>query len=143
MELIAPLAIETMRISRISMELNDPLLGDAGGLVQPVDILRDHGGGRAAADQLGDGAMAAVRGSCAKGLLHCEASPPSLAPRLLRGEEIRKVDRRHAGPDPAGAAEIGNARLGADPGTGKDDSAARPGNRSGELGKFLDRWPCP
>src|SRR5438477_6656464 len=125
-----------MGVSGIAMELDDALVGDAGGVVQTVDILRDHGSGGAAADELRNGAVTAVRGRCAKGLLHCKAPLPSFAPRLLRGEEIRKVDRRHARPDPAGAAEIGNPRLGTDPGSGKDDGAARPRYRSGELGNF-------
>src|SRR5437763_4973677 len=125
-----------MGVSGIAMELDDALVGDAGGLVQTVDILRDHGSGGAAADELRDGAVTAVRGRCAKGLLHCKTPSPSFAPRLLRGEEIRKVDRRHTGPDPAGAAEIGNARLGADACSGKDDGAARPRDRSGELGNI-------
>ncbi len=131
------------------MELDDALVRDAGGLVQTVDILRDHGSDCAAADQLGDGAVTPVGGRGAKSLLHREAPPPGFAPRLLGGEKIREVDRRHAGPDPAGAAEIGNARLGADAGSGKDDSAARPHDRSGEVGNFsidchaasLANWP--
>ena len=80
--------------------------------------------------------MTAVGGRCAKGLLHREAPPPGFAPRFLRGEEIREVDRRHAGPDPAGAAKIGNPGFGADPGSGEHDGAARPRDRPGELGNF-------
>jgi hypothetical protein len=118
------------------MELDNPLAGDAGGLVQTVDILRDHRSDRAAAHQLGDGAVTPVRGRCAKSILHCKTPPPGFAARLLRGEKIREVDRRHAGPDPAGAAEIGNSGLGADPGSGKDDGTARPRDRSGKLGNI-------
>jgi hypothetical protein len=129
-----------MRISRISMELDNALIGDAGGLVQAVDILRYNGSDRAAADQLRNGAVTAVWGCCAKSLIHCKTPPPGFAARLLGGEKIREVDRRHAGPDPAGAAEIGNARLGADAGSGKDDRAARSRDRSSELGNFsIDR----
>ena len=82
----------------------------------------------------GDRAMAAVGLRGAKGLLHREAAPPGLAARLLRGEEIGEVDRRHLGPDAAGAAEVGDARFGADAGAGKDDGAARFVDHAGEFG---------
>ena len=102
--------------------------------MQPVDVLGDDRRRRAAADQFRDGAMAAIGRGGAKGLLHRKAAPPGFAPRLLRGEKIGEIDRRHPGPDAAGAAEIGDARFGADAGAGKDDGTARPAINAGELG---------
>src|SRR5258708_2980377 len=60
-------------------------------------------------------------------LLHLEAATPGLAPRLLRGEKLIEIDRRHLGPNAAGAAEIGDAAFGADAGAGEDDDTLRLG----------------
>ena len=116
------------------MQFDDPVVGDPGGLVQPVDVLGDHRGDLAAANEFGDRAMASVRRRGAKRFFHRKAPPPGFAPRLFRGEKIGEIDRRHARPDAAGAAEIGNSGFGADPGTGEDDGAVRPRDHPAELG---------
>src|SRR5260370_361885 len=54
-------------------------------------------------------------------------------PRRIRGEAVREIDRRHARPDPSGAAEVWNSRLGADARTGEYHSLARALDRPGEL----------
>ena len=43
------------------MQLDDLVHGNAGGLMKAVDVLGDDRGGRAAADELGDGTVTAVR----------------------------------------------------------------------------------
>src|SRR5277367_4548498 len=133
-QLVALRAIEAVRVGRVAVQFDDPVFGNTGGLVQPVDVLGDDRSGRAAADQFGDRAMAAVRRGALKSFLHRKAPPPGLAARLLRGEKIGKVDRGHFCPDAAGAAEIGNARFGADAGAGKDDGATRFVDHPGEFG---------
>src|SRR6184192_3929634 len=69
-----------------------------------------------------------------EGVLHDEAASPGFAARSLRGEELVEIDRRHLCPDPARAAEIGNARLGADAGAGEHNDALRLGEHTGERG---------
>src|SRR5882672_3700411 len=76
---------------------DDRVIGDPGGLVQTVYVLRDYRRHLAAADQLGDGAMTAVRRRCSKCLFHREAAPPGFAPGFFRSEKIGEIDRRHAG----------------------------------------------
>ena len=78
--------------------------------------------------------MAAIGCGGAKGFLHRKAAAPGFAPRLLRTQKIGEIDRRHPGPDAAGAAEIGDAQFGADAGAGKDDGAARVGDQSAKFG---------
>src|SRR5207302_1422737 len=53
-DLVAPPALEAVRVGRVAVQLDDLLVGDAGGLMEPVDVLGDHRSGRAAADELGD-----------------------------------------------------------------------------------------
>jgi len=118
------------------VQFDDPVVANAGSLMQTVDVLGDHRLDLVAAHQLGDGAMAPIGGGGAKRFLHREAAAPRLASRLLRGEKIGKVDRRHPGPDPAGAAEIRNSRFGADAGAGEYDGAVRAGNQFGKRADF-------
>ena len=108
--------------------------------MQTVDILGDNRGGRAAADEFGDGTVAAVRLCVAPGVIGLEAAAPSFAPGFFRGEKIRKIDWRHLCPDPARAAEIGDPELGADAGTGEDDGLAGPFDDAGELGDLVINW---
>ncbi len=138
-----PGAIEAMGVSRVAVQFDDPLARNAGGLMQPVDVLGDDRADFAAANQFGDRTMTAVGGSAAKNLLHRKAAPPGFAPRLFRGEKIGKIDRRHAGPDAARAAEIGNAGFSADAGAGKDHGAARLFDQSGEFGdlRIIEHGP--
>ena len=86
----------------------------------------------AAPHQRIDRAVAAIGLGGAEDILHRKAAAPGLAPRLLGGQEIVEIDRRHLGPDAARAAEIGDAGLGADPGAGKDDGAFRLVDQAGE-----------
>ena len=141
-ELVARAAIEAVRVGRVAVQFDDAIPGDAGGLMQPVDVLGDDRRRRAAADQRSDRAMAAVGRRGAKGLLHRKAPAPGLAARLLRGEKIGEIDRRHLGPDAAGAAEIGDARFGADAGAGKDDGAARLARSAGRVRRCRDPMAC-
>ena len=110
--------------------------------MQPVDVLGDDGADLAAPHQRVDGAVAAIGLGAAESVLHRKAAPPGLAPRLLGGEELVEIDRRHLRPDAAGAAEIGDAGFGADAGAGEHDGAARLGDQAGERGDLGCRMSC-
>src|ERR1700738_2178459 len=105
--------------------------------MQSVDVLGDHRGGLAAANELGHGAMPAVRLRRADHAVAGEFAPPRLAPRLLGGEEVFEVDRRQAGPDPARAAESRDARLGAEGAAGEDGDALRLRDHAAKGGGVL------
>ena len=124
LQLVARSAVETARVGRVAVELDEPVLGDAGFLVQPVDVLGDDAGNLAAADELGDGEVAAIGRGVVDGLPGGELAPPGLAARLLGMHEVLEVDGLVLGPDAPGAAEVRDAGLGADAGPGEDDGAA-------------------
>ena len=105
--------------------------------MKAIDVLGNDGRGGAAADQFGDGTVAAVRLRIAPGVIGFEAAPPGLTPGILGGEEIREINRRHLCPDAARAAKIRDPRLGADASTGEDHRLAGPLDNAGELGKLM------
>src|SRR5215471_9476135 len=59
---------------------------------------------------------------------------PGLPPLGGIGDEVLEVDRRHAAPDAARRAEVGNAGLGRDAGAGEHHQAPRVGDEAGEIG---------
>src|SRR6516162_2314241 len=105
--------------------------------MEAVDILGDDRSDGTAADELGNSTVTAVRLRISPGVVGLEAAPPGFTPSLVGGEEIREIDRRHLCPDPAGAAEIGNPRLGADAGTSEDNSLTGALDDAGELGDLM------
>jgi hypothetical protein len=133
-DLVARAAIEARRVGRVAVQFDDLVLRNSGGLVQPVDVLGDHRRDLAAPHQRIDRAMAAVGERRPEDLLHREAPPPGFAARLLRGEELAEIDRRHLRPDAAGAAKIGDSGFGADAGAGEHDGAARRSDHAGKRG---------
>ena len=112
-------------VQGVAVQFHHQLLRHAGGLVQPVDILGNHGGGLAGGNQIGDRAMAAIRQRALKHRIHRKATAPGFNPRRLGGDEGLKLDRRQLGPHPTGAAEIWNAGLGADARAGEHHHARR------------------
>src|SRR5215470_15367563 len=105
--------------------------------MKPVDVLGDDRGYRAAAGQFGDRTMAAIGLGVAPHVVGLEAPAPGFAPGFFGGEKIRKIDRRHFRPDAAGAAEIWDAGLGADAGSGEDDGLACTLDETGEFGDLI------
>src|SRR5262245_56007054 len=81
--------------------------------------------------------MAAVRASISPGVVRLEAATPGFAPGFVRREKIREIDRRHLCPDPAGAAEIGDPRLGADASSGEYDRLPCAFDDAGKLGNLM------
>src|SRR3546814_18242610 len=105
---------------------SDHFVRYAGELVQPVDVLGDDGVAASLAHQLLDRAVAAVRLRLSDLGVGRELAPPGLAPRRLRRQELREVDRLIAAPDAARAAEVGDAGFGAAAGPGEDRDAPAP-----------------
>ena len=136
-DLVPLRALETVRIGRVAVQFDHLRGRNAGGLMEPVDVLGDHRSGGAAAHELGNRTMTAVRLRVAPGVVGLETATPGFAPGLLGGEKIREVDRRHLGPNPARAAEIGNSRFGADAGAGEDDGLAGAVDDAGKLGDLM------
>ena len=124
-QFVARAAIEARRVGRVAVQLDDPVLGHARSLVQPVHILRDHAAGLAAFDEFGDGAVAPVGLGLLDHGVSCELARPGLAPGLLGGDEIAEIDRLVLVPDPARRAEIRDSRFGADAGARKDHDPRR------------------
>src|SRR5699024_545443 len=85
--------------------------------------------------------MALVRLLADQAALTAEYAPPGLAARLGRSHEIVELNRLHARPDAAGAAKIGNTRLGGHAGASEDHDALGGADQSGQPGacilKFL------
>ena len=131
-DLITLLAGQAMRVGGVAVQLDHLRRRDAGVLVQPVDVLRDHRGRVAVVDQLGHGAVAAIGLRRAQDRLHLEAPPPGFPPRLLRAHEVGEIDRHLLGPDAARAAKVGDAGFGADAGAGEQHDAARIAEHAGE-----------
>jgi hypothetical protein len=101
------------------VQLHDVFGRNAGGLMQVVDVLSHHARRLACAIERGQRLVAAAGPGATELVLHGEAPPPGFVARLLAGEEIRKVDRPHPGPDAAGGAKIRDAAFGRDARTGK------------------------
>src|SRR3954471_23155085 len=93
--------------------------------MQIVDVLGHNAWRFTRAVQRSKGLVPAAGLRRAKMRLHRETPPPGLVARLLAGEEIRKVDRPHPGPDAAGGAEIRNAAFGGNAGSGEWDDDPR------------------
>src|SRR5262249_19281169 len=110
---------EAHRIRSIAMQLDYTWMGDAGRLVQIVDVLGDDAGRLAAAEQAGQCAMPPPRPGGAKMLLHGKAPAPGFVARRLGGEKFVERDRRHAAPDAAGRAKVGYSAFSGDAGTGE------------------------
>ena len=98
-------AVETMRAHRVAVNLDDAIGWQSGALMKPVDVLRDDGRGAAPPAISRDQSAMPFVGLCASEVLvHAEAPPPFLQPRLLRGDEVLVGDRLDArGPKPPGA----------------------------------------
>ena len=93
--------------------------------MQVVDVLRDYGGRLAGAVEARERKVAAARLGGGEWRVHGKSPPPRLVPHLLAREELVERDRPVLRPEPAGRAEIGDAALGGNPGTGERGYDAR------------------
>jgi hypothetical protein len=132
-DLIPLRAVEAMGIGGVAVQLDHFRIGNAGVLVQPVDVLGDDRGGAAGTDQFGAGAVAAVGGGLSKCVLHVETPFPGFPAGFVGAHEVAEIDRGVLGPDAAGGAEVGNAGFGADPGAGEQDDAIGGVDQAGEF----------
>ncbi len=133
-----------MRERGVAVQLDHVLGGDAGGLVQVVDVLRDHARHLAGAVEARQRAVAAAGLGAAELIHHGEAAPPGFVAGLLAGQKFVELDRPVLGPQAAGRAEVRDAALGRDAGAGEwHDGAglvyhlAEPRDRGGEIGSDL------
>lgn len=99
------------------MQLNDPIIGDTGILVEVVHVLRNNRTHLAFADQVGDGDMPGIGLGIQQCLPVLEPTLPGLSPDLLGVDEVLEVDGLDLGPQAIGTSEIGNTGFGADAGT--------------------------
>ena len=83
-DLVPLRALETVRIGRVAVQFDHLRGRNAGGLMEPVDVLGDNRSSRTAANELGNGAVTAVRLCSAPGIVSLEAAPPSFAPGFAR-----------------------------------------------------------
>ena len=90
-------AVKAMGVGRVAVQLDDLALGHAGRLMQPVDVLGNHAGNLAPADQRRHGAMATVRPRFREHRVEREPPAPRFLARVLGGEERLEVDRGVAG----------------------------------------------
>src|SRR5690606_15633040 len=105
-ELVAALTGEAGGVRSVAVQLDDPIVRHAAVLVQVVDVLGDHVGHLALSGEARDGVVPGVgRGADPAGG-SAEGAGPGLATLLLVAHEVVEVDRLHAAPDAAGAAEI-------------------------------------
>ena len=132
-ELVALAAVEAGRIGGVAVQLDHLVVGHAGGLVQPVDVLGDDGCHPALLDEAGERAVAGVGGGLLQGLVARELAPPGLAAGFGGGHEVAEVDGPELGPDAAGRAVVGDARFGGDAGAGEGHHAFRLGDHALEI----------
>src|SRR5262245_50942632 len=101
--------------------------------MQTVDVLRDDVSRLPSPDEFGDRAVAAIRFGLLKCLVRRDFAPPGLAAHVNGGNEVAKLDRLILCPEPAGAAEVGYAGLGAHASAGENADAAALLNHLAEL----------
>src|ERR1700758_3513134 len=94
--------------------------------MQVIDVLRDHGRRLAGAVETGERKVPATGPGGGKLCVHGKAPPPSFVAHRLAREELVERDRPILRPEPTGGAEIGNAALGGNAGSGErgDDACA-------------------
>ena len=120
-EFMAGIALKALGVGAVAMQFDDLFRLQAGGLVQAIDILGDDVAELAQAGQFGKGAMSPARLDLADLLADLQVTVQGLAAHFRRRHEGLEVDRLVPGPDAAGRAEIGDAALGRDTGTGEAD----------------------
>src|SRR5215207_7585791 len=94
------------------MQLDHAVGGDAGRLVQPVNVLRDDGRHLALRHQRAQGHMAAARARVLIKIVHGELAPPRLAPRLSAVQKSLERNGLVPYPRAAGRTEVGHTAFG-------------------------------
>ena len=81
LDLVPLAAVQAVRVGRVAVQLDHLVVGDAAVLVQPVDVLGDHGAEAALLGQLGERAVASVGLGLQHRLVGRELAAPRLATR--------------------------------------------------------------
>ena len=115
------------------MKLDHMFGGEAGHLMQVVDVLGDYGGNLARPVERGQGTVTAAGFGRRKSRLHRKAPPPGFVAGILAGDEFIERDRPVAAPQPARRTEVGNAAFGRNAGAGEGNDAGGFGDHVAEL----------
>ncbi len=97
-QLVALGAIEAHGVGGVTVQLDDIVGRDAGGLVQIVDVLGDEAGNLAGAVEPGERPMPAAGLGPREILFHGEAPPPGFVAHLAARQEVVERDRLVLGP---------------------------------------------
>jgi hypothetical protein len=128
-------AADAAGICRVAVQLHDVVSGEAGRLMQIVDVLGDDGRNFAGLVERRQRTVAATWSCGGKGRLHVEPPPPPLNARILTRNELIVGDRPVAAPQPSRRTEVGDAALGR-------NSCTREGNndicRRNHVAELLD-----
>src|SRR6185295_5459971 len=92
-ELVTLPTIKTGCIRRVTVQLDNLVVGHAGGLVQTVNVLRDNGQHSALLDKTGERTMAGVRCCLFNHLAAGKFAAPSFPAGFRRSEKIAELDR--------------------------------------------------
>ena len=119
------------------MQFDDLLGGDAGSLMQAIDVLGDDRAQHAPADQRSQRLVATVRlGSDEIAIDDCLA-PPCFATHVGGTEEILEWDRLQARPNAPWTAKIRDTGFGTDAGTRECDRAFALGKQRSQTRNVL------
>src|SRR5580700_2301138 len=118
-QLVSVGAIQTRRIGRIAVQLDNMFGRNAGRLMEIIDILGDYGGHLARTVKAGERAMSPPRLGIAELVLHGEATPPGFVTRFLAREELVEWDRPVLGPKSTRGAEVRDTAFSRDARAGK------------------------
>ncbi len=116
-------ALEAARVGGISVQFDHPVLGNAGGLMEAVDVLGDDAGTDSCVHQVGEGPMASIGRGRGEHGVRGDLPTPALAAHLLGGQEVAKVDGLHLVPDAPRATEVRDPRFGGNPGSSEGGHA--------------------
>src|SRR4029077_11350152 len=121
----APLAGETLDPAIGAMQLNDSLLRQSGHLVQPINVLRNHGQQLSGTLQVHNREMDSIRLRIAHRRPGLQFVMPIFDPRLLRSQELVIINWLPRLPDALWPAEIGDSAVGGDARASKDEEGPR------------------
>src|SRR3974377_679962 len=97
-ELVPLRAVEACGVSSVAVQFDDVFGGDAGCLMQVVDVLCHQAGHLTGPIERCQRVMAAAGLGTPKTVLHGEAPPPVFATHLTAPKKILELDRRVLGP---------------------------------------------
>ena len=98
--------LETRCVGTVSVKFNDILLRDAGGLVQPIDVLRDHVPTLTQFHELSNCSMASIRHRIAHIFINYDFASPRLFAHFYRRNKVLELNRLLLRPNATRAAKV-------------------------------------